>query len=220
MKELWIEKYRPKTIDGYVFVDDNQRQQVESWIRDGSIPNLLFSGSPGTGKTTTFKRALAVCGGRGLALTFINSLVEDLEDKLANLKSSEVKRLEELNTQALALERERDRQRLFREEQALKAKGELSKAEAERIAKEREMQNRINRTLAEAAQELEEQETLALASACGVLAAIYRAVSAGSVNPKTNVVSDDWATIKARLYETYFRAILRLVRSVPALKRA
>jgi len=55
MKELWIEKYRPQTVDGYVFVDDNQRQQVESWIQDGSIPNLLFSGSPGTGKTTLGK---------------------------------------------------------------------------------------------------------------------------------------------------------------------
>jgi DNA polymerase III delta prime subunit len=55
MKELWIEKYRPRNVDGYVFVDDNQRQQVESWIRDGSIPNLLFSGSPGTGKTTLGK---------------------------------------------------------------------------------------------------------------------------------------------------------------------
>ena len=55
MKELWIEAYRPKTIDGYVFVDDNQRQQVEAWIREGSIPNLLFSGSPGTGKTTLGK---------------------------------------------------------------------------------------------------------------------------------------------------------------------
>ena len=52
MKELWVEKYRPNTMDGYVFVDDSQRQQVESWIRDGTIPHLLFSGSPGTGKTT------------------------------------------------------------------------------------------------------------------------------------------------------------------------
>jgi len=55
MNELWIEKYRPASVDGYVFVDDRQRQQVESWIRDGSIPNLLFSGSPGTGKTTLGK---------------------------------------------------------------------------------------------------------------------------------------------------------------------
>ena len=62
MKELWIEKYRPKTIDGYVFVDDNQRQQVESWIQDGSIPNLLFSGSPGTGKTTLGKMLINELG--------------------------------------------------------------------------------------------------------------------------------------------------------------
>ena len=74
---------------------------------------------------------------------------KDLEEKLANLKSTEVKRLEELNAQAIALERERDRQRLFREEQALKARGELSKAQADRIAKEREMQARINQTLVE-----------------------------------------------------------------------
>jgi hypothetical protein len=73
----------------------------------------------------------------------------ELEEKLANLKGSEVKRLEELNIQALALERDRDRQRLFREEQAMKAKGELNQAERDRIAKEREMQDRISRTLAE-----------------------------------------------------------------------
>jgi DNA polymerase III delta prime subunit len=62
MKELWIEKYRPKTIDGYVFVDDTQRQQVEAWIQDGSIPNLLFSGSPGTGKTTLGKMLINELG--------------------------------------------------------------------------------------------------------------------------------------------------------------
>ncbi|MBN1828000.1 MAG: DUF1566 domain-containing protein [Deltaproteobacteria bacterium] len=75
--------------------------------------------------------------------------MREVEEKLANLKSTEIQRLEELNAQALALERDRDRQRLFREEQVLKAKGELSRAEADRIAKEREMSERINRTRAE-----------------------------------------------------------------------
>ncbi|MFA4911000.1 MAG: DUF1566 domain-containing protein [Desulfobacteria bacterium] len=89
--------------------------------------------------------------------------MRELEDKLANLKSTEVKRLEELNTQALALERERDRQRLFREEQSLKARGELSRAEADRIAKEREMQERINRTLAEQ-EKAKREEAAALAA--------------------------------------------------------
>jgi DNA polymerase III delta prime subunit len=52
MKELWTEKYRPKTLSDYVFTDDRQREQIESWVREGSIPHILLSGSPGTGKTT------------------------------------------------------------------------------------------------------------------------------------------------------------------------
>jgi DNA polymerase III delta prime subunit len=55
MKELWVEKYRPNTVDGYVFVDDAQREQVAQWIKDGTIPHLMLSGSAGTGKTTLAK---------------------------------------------------------------------------------------------------------------------------------------------------------------------
>lgn len=55
MKELWVEKYRPKNIDGYVWRDDAQRRQVLTWIKDKSIPHLLLSGNPGIGKTTMAK---------------------------------------------------------------------------------------------------------------------------------------------------------------------
>jgi replication factor C small subunit len=55
MKQLWVEQYRPNTVDGYVFTDESQRQQVTYWIKEGSIPHLLLSGSPGTGKTTLAK---------------------------------------------------------------------------------------------------------------------------------------------------------------------
>ena len=55
MKYLWVEKYRPTTIDEYVFRDEGQKQQIESWIKQQEIPHLLFSGSAGIGKTTLAK---------------------------------------------------------------------------------------------------------------------------------------------------------------------
>ena len=55
MKELWVEKWRPKTIKEYVFRDESQRKQVQSWLDSKAIPHLLFSGAAGTGKTTLAK---------------------------------------------------------------------------------------------------------------------------------------------------------------------
>ncbi len=55
MKELWTEKYRPTTLKDYVVRDQRQREQIESWIKSGAIPHLLFSGAPGVGKTTLAK---------------------------------------------------------------------------------------------------------------------------------------------------------------------
>jgi DNA polymerase III delta prime subunit len=55
MKQLWVEKFRPSDVDGYVFRDEAQRTQVKQWIKEGSIPHLLFSGAAGIGKTTLAK---------------------------------------------------------------------------------------------------------------------------------------------------------------------
>jgi replication factor C small subunit len=50
--QQWTEKYRPKTLDEYVFRDLQQRSQMEEWVKNQTLPNVLFVGNPGTGKTT------------------------------------------------------------------------------------------------------------------------------------------------------------------------
>ena len=73
MKELWVEKYRPTKISEYVFRDEAQRTQVQSWIDSKAIPHLLFSGGPGTGKTTLAKVLLNELNVEDGDVLFINA---------------------------------------------------------------------------------------------------------------------------------------------------
>lgn len=88
MKELWVEKYRPKTIKEYVFRDENQKIQIESWIKDQSIPHLLFSGGAGIGKTTLAKVLMNELDVNPYDVLEINASrtnsVDDVRDKIVN----------------------------------------------------------------------------------------------------------------------------------------
>lgn len=88
MKELWTEKYRPDTLDGYVFRDDAQKHQVEGWIASGMIPHLLFSGAPGVGKTTLAKILINQLGINEYDVLEINASrensVESVREKITN----------------------------------------------------------------------------------------------------------------------------------------
>jgi replication factor C small subunit len=91
MKELWVEKYRPKTVNGYVFRDAAQKKQVQTWIKEGSIPHLLLSGAPGIGKTTLAKLLLNEIGIPDYDVLELNASrdngVDEVREKITNFIS-------------------------------------------------------------------------------------------------------------------------------------
>jgi len=88
MQELWTEKYRPRTLDQYVFRDEHQRRQIEKWVKERSIPHLLFSGNAGIGKTTLAKILLNELQVNDLDVLEINASrtnsVDDVRAKIIN----------------------------------------------------------------------------------------------------------------------------------------
>jgi replication factor C small subunit len=92
MKQLWVEQYRPKDIEGYVFRDEAQRDQVKQWIKAGSIPHLLFSGAAGIGKTTLAKILINALNIDEYDVLEINASrtnsVDDIRDSVVNFVST------------------------------------------------------------------------------------------------------------------------------------
>ena len=65
---IWVEKYRPKTIDECI-LPDGIKKTFSDFLKRGEIPNMLLSGPPGIGKTTVAK---ALCNELGADFYVIN----------------------------------------------------------------------------------------------------------------------------------------------------
>jgi replication factor C small subunit len=65
---LWVEKYRPQTVDECILPDETKKM-FKGFIEQGEIPNLLLSGPAGIGKTTIAK---ALCNELGADVYVIN----------------------------------------------------------------------------------------------------------------------------------------------------
>ena len=51
---LWVEKYRPNTLDTYIG-NEHLKSKVSVYLESGDLPHLLLYGKAGTGKTTLAK---------------------------------------------------------------------------------------------------------------------------------------------------------------------
>ena len=90
--QLWVEKYRPRKVDEYVFTDEKQKEQILTWIQQKSIPHLLLSGSAGVGKTTLAKVLFNELEINDLDILEINASrensVEIMRDKITSFVST------------------------------------------------------------------------------------------------------------------------------------
>lgn len=90
-KALWVETYRPSTVSEYVFQNESQKKQVVTWIKEKSIPHVIFSGSAGTGKTSMAKMLIHEIGIEEFDVLEINASrtnsVDDVRDKITNFVS-------------------------------------------------------------------------------------------------------------------------------------
>jgi len=82
----WVEKYRPTSTDD-ILLDDNVKNKITSILNNKIITNLIFTGEPGTGKTSTI-------------LCLINQLYSDIEIErnILELNASDDRGLNIINT--------------------------------------------------------------------------------------------------------------------------
>jgi DNA polymerase III delta prime subunit len=86
---LWVEKYRPKKIEDCILPEDTKKTFSE-FLKQKEIPNLLLSGTAGTGKTTV---ARALCEELGADYIIINGSdegrqIDTLRHKIKNFAST------------------------------------------------------------------------------------------------------------------------------------
>ncbi|MAB91645.1 MAG: DNA polymerase [Planctomycetes bacterium] len=86
---LWVEKYRPKTISDCILIDD-LKNTFTKFLKGNELPNLLLSGTAGTGKTTV---ARALCEELGADYIIINGSdegrhIDTLRTTIKNFASS------------------------------------------------------------------------------------------------------------------------------------
>ena len=88
MNDLWVESYRPQTVNDCI-LPQSLKDQFNEIVKTGEVPNMLFTGTSGLGKTTVAK---AICNELGLDYILINASedgnIDTLRGKIKQFASS------------------------------------------------------------------------------------------------------------------------------------
>jgi replication factor C small subunit len=85
MAEVLVEKYRPKTVDDFVWASPLLRDKVTEWVAAGETPNLLFTGGAGRGKTTLARMIPLLLGIPSCDVLDVNASIERKVDNITDL---------------------------------------------------------------------------------------------------------------------------------------
>jgi DNA polymerase III delta prime subunit len=89
---LWVEKYRPKTLDEYIFQSEKEAAIFRQIVASGDIPHLLLQGVQGSGKTTLAKILISEAGVDESDVLVINASdergIDTFRDKIDGFISS------------------------------------------------------------------------------------------------------------------------------------
>ena len=80
----WVEKYRPKKLDD-IILDDLTRNKMENFLNNKQISNMIITGNPGTGKTTSI-----LCLARQI-------YKDEFDEKVIEFNASDNRGLETIN---------------------------------------------------------------------------------------------------------------------------
>jgi len=85
---LWVEQYRPKTVDDCI-LPHSLKNTFKEFVESGNIPNIILSGGPGVGKTTIAKAVLDEIGATSMMINGSEeSGIDVLRTKIKNFAST------------------------------------------------------------------------------------------------------------------------------------
>ena len=85
---LWVEQYRPKTVDDCI-LPQNLKNTFKEFVEQGNVPNVILSGGPGVGKTTIAKAVLDEIGATYMMINGSEeSGIDVLRTKIKNFAST------------------------------------------------------------------------------------------------------------------------------------